>query len=166
MHEFEIAFGAFHVVFEIGKGHFRLDHPKFGQMARGVGVFCAEGRAKGIDVGEGAGQCFPFELSGDGEIGRFVEKILRVSRLCRLQFRELFKSKRRDSELLAAAFAVGAGDDGRLDVEKALLAERIDGWQSARALRTRRTAPCVLVRGRRWAMVRKNSNECRFFCRG
>ena len=32
--------------------------------------------------------------------------------------------------------------------------------------RMRNMAPYLLVRGRRWAMVRKNSSECRFFCRG
>ena len=36
----------------------------------------------------------------------------------------------------------------------------------AAALRTRKTAPRVFVRGRRWAMVRRNSKEWRFFCRG
>ena len=33
-------------------------------------------------------------------------------------------------------------------------------------LRTRATAPKVLVRGRRWAHSRSFSNECRFFCSG
>ena len=33
-------------------------------------------------------------------------------------------------------------------------------------LRTRATAPNVLVRGRRWAHSRSFSNECRFFCSG
>ena len=32
--------------------------------------------------------------------------------------------------------------------------------------RTRATAPKVFVRGRRWAIVRRNSNEWPFFCNG
>ena len=42
-----------------------------------------------------------------------------------------------------------------------------NSWMAREAaLRTRSTAPSVLVRGRRWAMVRRNSNEWRFFCSG
>ena len=34
------------------------------------------------------------------------------------------------------------------------------------AFRIRKAAPYLLVRGRRWAMVRRNSSVCRFFCSG
>jgi len=37
---------------------------------------------------------------------------------------------------------------------------------NARAARTRIVAPNVFVRGRRWAMERRNSSEWRFFCMG
>ncbi len=60
---FEIAFGAFHVVFEIGKGHLGLDHPKFGKVAGSVGIFCAKCRSEGVDIGQGASERFAIELS-------------------------------------------------------------------------------------------------------
>ena len=47
--------GAAHVVSEVGEGDFRLDHPELGQVARGVAVLGAEGWAKSVDRGEGAG---------------------------------------------------------------------------------------------------------------
>ena len=39
-----------HIVIEIGEGNFRLDHPELTRVARGVALFGAEGRAKGVDV--------------------------------------------------------------------------------------------------------------------
>ena len=42
-----------HIVLQIGKGDFRLDHPELGGVAGGVGVFGTEGGAEGVDVAEG-----------------------------------------------------------------------------------------------------------------
>lgn len=39
-----------HVVVEVGKGNFRFDHPKLGQVAGSVRVFSSESRAKGINL--------------------------------------------------------------------------------------------------------------------
>ena len=44
---------------------------------------------------------------------------------------------------------------------------RKNSWIAwAAALRTRSTAPSVFVRGRRWAIVRRNSKLWRFFWSG
>ena len=55
---------------------------------------------------------------------------------------------------------------GGVDVEEALLLEEARGSTGRRSCAARAMAPKVLVRGRRWAMVRRNSNEWPFFCSG
>jgi hypothetical protein len=67
LHEvFHQCLGEVHVALEIAEGDFRLDHPELGGVARGVGVFRAEGGTEGIDVGEGAGEGFPLKLAAYG----------------------------------------------------------------------------------------------------
>lgn len=70
--------GAVHVVVQVCKGDLGLDHPKLGQVARRVGVFCAEGRAKGVDGAKGGRVVLGVELAGDSEEGRLAEKVLSV----------------------------------------------------------------------------------------
>ena len=41
-----------HIVKQVGKGNFRLHHPKLGGVARGIAFFSAEGGAEGIYVAE------------------------------------------------------------------------------------------------------------------
>ena len=63
---FHQRFGEIHVSLQIAERDFRLDHPELGGVARGVGILRAEGGAEGVDVGEGAGEGFAFELAADG----------------------------------------------------------------------------------------------------
>jgi hypothetical protein len=49
---FHQGLGEVHVAGEIAEGDFRFDHPELGGVARGVGVFGAEGGAEGVDVGQ------------------------------------------------------------------------------------------------------------------
>ena len=70
--------GERHVVRQFEEGRFRLDHPELGQVARGVGVLGAKRRAEGVDLAERRGVDFAFELAGDGQIRRPLEKVLRV----------------------------------------------------------------------------------------
>ena len=51
-----------HILVDIDECHFRLNHPELCQVARGVGVFSAEGRAECVDGSEGGGSEFPFKL--------------------------------------------------------------------------------------------------------
>ena len=74
--ELQEFFCELHVVFELVKGHLRLDHPEFGQMARRVAVLRAEGRAEGINFRKCQGENLSFQLTAYGEIGRPAEKIL------------------------------------------------------------------------------------------
>jgi hypothetical protein len=64
------------VAHEVAEGHLRLDHPELGEVAAGVGVLGAEGRAERVDVGEGAAVGLDVELAGDGEVRFFAEEVL------------------------------------------------------------------------------------------
>ena len=100
------AFAQFHEVREVGKGHFRLDHPEFGGMARGVGVFGPEGGTEGVDPPQAQRQGLGLQLAGYGEIAGAVEKVaVRV-----------FFARRQSgyAEHLARAFAVRTGEHGRV----------------------------------------------------
>ena len=65
---FEERLGQVHVVGQVVEGHLRLDHPELGQVARGVGVLGAEGRAEGVDLAQGAGEDLRLELAADGQV--------------------------------------------------------------------------------------------------
>lgn len=71
----DVVFGALHVVGERAEGHLRLDHPELGEVARRVRVLGAEGRAEGVDVGEGARVVLAVELAGHGEERGPAEKV-------------------------------------------------------------------------------------------
>ena len=73
---FEHRLGQLHVVFEVGKGHLRLDHPELGGMARGVGMLGPKGGTEGVDLAQGAGQHLGRKLSGHGQVGVLAEKVL------------------------------------------------------------------------------------------
>jgi len=74
-HVFQERLGQIGVVVEIGEGNLRLDHPELGQMPRGVGVFSAEGGAKGVDLAQRQAVSLDIELAGDGKKRLFAEKI-------------------------------------------------------------------------------------------
>ena len=69
------------IVGQIGKGHLRFDHPEFGGMAGGIGIFGPKGRAEGVDIAEGQGEQFTFQLAADGQAGPLAEEILAEVRL-------------------------------------------------------------------------------------
>ena len=116
-------FGQGGVVFQIGEGHFRLHHPELGQVAAGVGVFGAEGRAEGVDLGQGAGVGFDVQLAGHGQEGLLAEEVLVVVHLAFGGARQVFHVQGGDAEHLAGPFGVGGGDEGRRDPEVALFVE-------------------------------------------
>ena len=72
----EHGLGVVHVVVEVGEGHLGLDHPKLGGVARGVGVFGAEGGAKGVHVAKGHGKVLGIELAGHGEACMLAKEVL------------------------------------------------------------------------------------------
>ena len=113
------------VAVEVAERHLRLDHPELGGVARGVGVFGAEGGAEGVNVAECHGEVLGVELSGDGQAGLLAEEILRIIDLAVLGLGDVLEVERRDLEHLARALAVGAGDDGGVDVGEAAALEEL-----------------------------------------
>ena len=124
----EHGLGVIHVVVKVGKGHLGLDHPKLGGMARGVGVFGAEGGAKGVHVAKGHGKVLGIELAGHGKARVLAKEVLAPVDLAGLGEGRVCRIERGDGEHLARALAVARGDDGRVEVEEALaLEELVDG---------------------------------------
>jgi hypothetical protein len=56
-----------HIIIQISEGDFRLNHPELTRVARGVALFGAEGRAKGVDILEGHRKGFDVELTRNGQ---------------------------------------------------------------------------------------------------
>ena len=68
--------GEVHIIREVGKSDLRLDHPKFGGMALGVGTLGAESRSERINLRKRLCEAFAVELSGNGEIRSLAKEIL------------------------------------------------------------------------------------------
>ena len=130
----EHGLGVVHVVVKVGKGHLGLDHPKLGGVARGVGVLGTEGGAKGVHVTKGHGKVLGIELAGHGEACMLAKEVLAPVDLAGLGEGRIFGVERGHAEHLAGALAVTRGDDGGVDVDKALLLEEaVDGGSRDRA---------------------------------
>ena len=124
----EHGLGVIHVVVEVGEGHLGLDHPKLGGVARGVGVLGAEGGAKGVHIAKGHGEVLGVELAGYGKACVLAKEVLAPVDLAGLGEGRVFGVERGYAEHLAGALAVTRGDDGGVDVDKALLLEEaVDG---------------------------------------
>ena len=72
---FEKILGQFRQPVQVAKSHFRLHHPELSQMAGSVGVFGPKGGAKGINIGQGQGKNFRFQLAADGQISGPAKEI-------------------------------------------------------------------------------------------
>ncbi len=111
---------------KLHEGHLGFDHPEFGEVAGGVGVFRAERGPEGVYPRKGLAVSLDVELARDREIGSFAEEILLVIDGL-AGFRERLEVEGRDLEHRARAFGVARGDDGRMDVvETALLKELVN----------------------------------------
>ena len=152
---------------QVAEGHLGLHHPELGQVAAGVRVLGAEGGTEGVDVAERQRRDLGLELARHGEEGLAPKKSCdevhaAASRKCAGRIAGSRVETRNSSPAPSASDAVMMGECSRMKPrswKKSWIAR-------AAALRTRSTAPSVLVRGRRCAMVRRNSKLCRFFCSG
>ncbi len=75
---FDHRLGGVHIIVEVGKRHFRLDHPELRRVTLGVRDLGAEGGAEGIHITESHGEVLGIELAGDGEAGGLAEEVLAV----------------------------------------------------------------------------------------
>ena len=153
------------IVVQVAEGHLRLDHVELRQMARRVRILGAEGGSEGVDIGEGVRENLRLQLPADRQVGALAEEILReIRRLA----------------ALARAIPDRASSPGTCCPRPRHPTAEITGvctyrkprsWKNlwiaaASALRTRKTAPKVLERVRRWPSSRSVSSVCFFFCSG
>ena len=127
--KFHQGLGEIHVAGEVAEGHLGFDHPELRRMARGVGVFRAKGRTKGIDVRQGASKGLALELAAHSEKRALAKEVLRVAR-------DFFIGQRGDAKHFARPFAIAGGDDRRVNMhEVALLKKAMNrkGHATARA---------------------------------
>ena len=61
---------------QIGERDLRLDHPELGQVAAGVAVLGAEGRAEGVDLRQRQAVGLDVELAADGQERLLAEEVL------------------------------------------------------------------------------------------
>ena len=102
--------GEVHVVLDIVEGHLRLNHPEFGQVARGVAILGSERGTEGVDIAEGHGAQLALQLSGNRQVGVLAEEILLEIDLSVLGARDVVQVEGGDVEHLAGTFRVGSGD--------------------------------------------------------
>ena len=103
-------------------------------MPGGVGVLCPEGGAEGIDVLESHGEGLAVELAGNRQVGGLTEEILAEIHLAVFGFGNVVQVKRSYLEHFSGTLAVGAGNQGRMDIHKVpLLEELMDGIGSQAA---------------------------------
>ena len=96
-----------HEIVECRIGHFRLDHPEFGQMAARLRFLRAERWAERIHLAQRHGRGFDVELAGLREIRLLVEVI--------------------DREQRGRAFASGWSQNRRIGQREAALVEKVAG---------------------------------------
>ena len=110
-------FGQIGQAVQIAESHFGLDHPELGQVARGVGVFGAEGGTKGVDVGQGQGEYFSLKLAADGQKRRLPKEVLfRINRA--VLHGQVFQVQGRYPEHGPGALGIAGGNHGRLQEDE------------------------------------------------
>ena len=116
------AFGQLHHVVEVGVGHLRLDHPEFGEVAAGLRLLGAEGRAEAVDPAERHGVGFVVELTALREVGGRVVEVLRRKQRRRPLARRRREDRRVGEDEAALVEEVAHGvDDLVADAQDRLL---------------------------------------------
>ena len=111
---------------QLGKGHLRLHVPELGHVTGSVGVFGAEGGAKGVDLTKGHGRHLALQLTGDGQTRTATEEVVGVVLLGGLIL--VGPADGGHLEHLAGALAVAGSDEGGVHVDiVALLEIAVDG---------------------------------------
>ena len=117
------SFGQIGIIIQVGKGHFRFDHPEFSRVARSVGIFGPECGAKGVDIRKRHGEQFSFQLAADGQAGFPSEKVLTEVGPAIQQGRG-GGIQSADPEQFAGSLAVAGGDDRGMHVQEVVVAEK------------------------------------------
>ena len=113
-------------VVDIAEADLGLHVPELGHVTGGVGVLGAEGGTEGVDTAQTHGGHLTLQLGGDGQTSLAAKEIVRV--VLGLALGGGVPGQGGDAEHLTCALAVGAGDDGGMDVAVAVLVEvLVDG---------------------------------------
>src|SRR5579862_5855649 len=115
-------------------------------MAGGIGIFSAEGRPKGVNVGKGAGHGLSVELSGYCQIGGLSKEVFGEIDGPIGMARGFVQIEGGDEKLLASSFAIRGCNDGRLHIQKSLLLEKQVGGKGECIADACDSALCICAR--------------------
>ena len=135
-----------HIVLDVVKGHFGLDHPELSQVARSVAVFGAERGTESIDVAKSHSTQLTFQLSGNGQVGVLAEEVLLVIDLTILGARDVVQIESGDVEHLTGALRIGSGDQRGVEIEETSVVEVFMDGESHGVTQTQHTAKIVRTR--------------------
>ena len=122
-HVFQHLFCKVHVVIQICKCTFRLDHPELCCMACRVGVLSTESRSECVDITECLCISLTVELSAYSKVGLFAKEILAVVYSTILIHRRIFHVKCGNLEHLSCTLTVTSCDQWSVYIYKSLLLE-------------------------------------------
>ena len=94
-------------------------------MPRGVRVFGAKRRAKGVDITKGHGHELAFELSRDGQMRLFAKEVLLKIDLPMLIERRMLQIQSRDRKKLSGSLAIIGGNDRCVRPDKAFALKKL-----------------------------------------
>ena len=117
-------FSQIHIVINVGKSHFRLNHPKFRSVAGGVGILGAECWAEGINISQTQRIHFAVQLTGNRQMGSFSEKVLAVVNRTVGQFGHIVQIQSGDLKHFAGTLAVRTGDNRRMDIAETAVVKK------------------------------------------
>ena len=138
--------GQLHIVRDIIKSDFRLNHPEFRQMTRRIWVLSAERRAKRINLSQGCSCQLTLQLSGNRQASLLAEEIVLINDraiLILFQVVQIFGS---NLEHLSGTLTVGSRDDRRMEIEKASIMEKLMDSVSHIVTNTEYRAKCIRTR--------------------
>ena len=115
-------------------------------MALGVRFFGTERRSEGINFAKGHGHAFGFQLAGHGQRRGLLEEILLIIHFAVFGAGRIFEVQGGDAEHFPGAFAVAAGDQGRVDIHKALFLEKAVNGKGRRRTHPERRAERIGTR--------------------
>mmetsp|Transcript_19201 Transcript_19201/g.67773 ORF Transcript_19201/g.67773 Transcript_19201/m.67773 type:complete len:606 (+) Transcript_19201:86-1903(+) len=126
--ELDVVLREVHVRLEVRERDLGLDHPELGEVAAGVAVLRAEGRAESVHVAHRHRERLHLQLPRHRHVGLPAEEVARevdlaLGRDGQLGHAVVIRQHRRHPEHLARALAVRARDERRVDVQEAAALE-------------------------------------------
>ncbi len=106
------------------EGHFRLEHPEFRRMPGRIAILGPEGGAKRIDIFEGQGKGFGFQLPAHRQVGLAGEKVPAIVHPSVGSQGQLLGLQHRHLEGLTGAFGIAGGYYRGVHIDKSLVLEK------------------------------------------